>query len=151
MILVNLRTLQRIKKQRRQTKSQLKRRLLSSHAERGKRSTTPTRTTSVPRTMFESPLTAVSKRIGARKKYEKMDSKSEISRESVVYWKSCCSTVDPRMFLFSAQLAISLLILIFCVVKLLQSDSCETQSLYGNILITLLGLWMPSPMVFKKK
>jgi hypothetical protein len=62
------------------------------------------------------------------------------------YWKSGCFQIDPRMTLFSAQLLISLLILIFCLSKLYKSDTCEAQSLYGNIIITLVGLWMPSPL-----
>lgn len=65
-------------------------------------------------------------------------------------WKSGCFRVDPRMFLFSAQLLISLMILTFCLVKLFYSDTCEAQQLYGNIVITLIGLWMPSPLNHKK-
>lgn len=65
-------------------------------------------------------------------------------------WKSCCFVIDKRMFLFCAQLSISLIILLFCVFKLYKSDTCEAQSLYGNMLITLLGLWMPSPLTAKK-
>lgn len=66
-------------------------------------------------------------------------------------WKSGCFRVDPRMFLFSAQLIISLMILGFCLVKLFYSDTCEAQALYGNIVITLIGLWMPSPLHAERK
>lgn len=57
--------------------------------------------------------------------------------------------IDGRFFLFLAQFAVSMLILSFCCYKLRYLDTCDAQSLYGNIIITLMGLWMPSPIAMK--
>lgn len=61
-------------------------------------------------------------------------------------WKTSCRKIDPRMFLFCAQLTITLMVLLFAMSKLFVSDRCEEQMLYGNMVITIVGLWMPSPL-----
>lgn len=61
-------------------------------------------------------------------------------------WQSGCLKFDPRFTTFACQFIISLVVLILCVVQLIDSDSCETQSFYGSILSTIIGIWMPSPL-----
>jgi hypothetical protein len=77
---------------------------------------------------------------------EQGDDVSEVSYRQPTTWRSCCFELDSRMILFTCQYSISIFILLFCLGKLWVSDTCESQSLYGNIVITLIGLWMPSPM-----
>jgi hypothetical protein len=62
------------------------------------------------------------------------------------FWESCCFRVDPRFVVFACQFLISFVVLVLCVTELLDSDSCETQSFYGSILSTVIGIWMPSPL-----
>ena len=62
------------------------------------------------------------------------------------YWHSCCFKCDPRIVVFCCQGCVSFVTLALCVGKLVCDNSCETQSFYGNILMTIIGLWMPSPL-----
>lgn len=62
------------------------------------------------------------------------------------FWRSACFTLDPRFTIFVCQFFISFIVLVLCVLKLIDSDTCEVQSFYGNILTTVIGLWMPSPL-----
>ncbi len=67
-------------------------------------------------------------------------------KEPRYLWRSGCMELDSRFVIFAAQFLISLLILVFCATKLTRLDTCEAQSLYGNIILTLMGVWMPSPI-----
>lgn len=62
------------------------------------------------------------------------------------FWRSGCFALDPRFTIFACQFLISFTVMVTCVLKLISSDTCETQSFYGNILTTMIGLWMPSPL-----
>lgn len=66
-------------------------------------------------------------------------------------WRSACFVIDARMTLFVVQSIISLLVLGVCVYDLVTDGSCESQAFYGNILMTLVGIWLPSPMGSGKK
>jgi len=81
-----------------------------------------------------------------------MEEKSLIPKKvelPVKGWRSACFTIDPRFTTFVCQFVISFVALALCVFKLRETDTCEAQSFYGNILTTLLGLWMPSPLALK--
>lgn len=77
--------------------------------------------------------------------------KSSIKRKIPFYWESCCFKCDPRIVVFLCQCIVSFFTLILCMFKLFTDDSCEIQSFYGNILMTMIGLWMPSPLVGQSK
>jgi hypothetical protein len=62
------------------------------------------------------------------------------------FWESCCFRMDPRFTTFACQFFISCVVLVLCVTQLAASDSCETQSFYGSVLSTIIGIWMPSPL-----
>ena len=65
-------------------------------------------------------------------------------------WKSCCgNTIDSRALVFFSQFSIAILILSFCIFQLIQSDSCERDSLYSSILTLVLGVFLPSPKMNK--
>jgi hypothetical protein len=65
-------------------------------------------------------------------------------------WKSCCFQLDARFTVFSAQFLLTFMVLLLCLVELHRSNgSCEAVSFYGNVLTTLIGLWMPSPLMPK--
>lgn len=63
-------------------------------------------------------------------------------------WKSCCFSIDARFTVFSAQFLLTFMVLMLCIIELHRSNgSCEAVSFYGNVLTTLIGLWMPSPLM----
>ena len=75
-----------------------------------------------------------------------------ISTESAQQvWRSCCFIVDKRV-VFSSQLSISPTVLIFCMIQLYHSTSCEKDNLYSAFVSLILGCWLPSPVgAFRNK
>lgn len=66
-------------------------------------------------------------------------------------WRSCCGMmIDKRVLLFSCQASISIMTLILCVYMLItyQAD-CDSNQLYSNILMMILGVWLPQPNLKK--
>ena len=62
-------------------------------------------------------------------------------------WHSCCFNLDKRAVLYFSQLGISLTIVSFCIFQLTSLKSCEAQSLYSGIMMTIVGTWLPSPVL----
>lgn len=63
-------------------------------------------------------------------------------------WKSCCFKIDKRVFVFSSQLIISIIILIFSMVQLMgEHGNCEGSAPYLTLISTLIGYWLPSPTI----
>lgn len=61
------------------------------------------------------------------------------------HWQSCCMTIDRRATRYFSQLAIAMLIMVFCIVMLIKHDDCPSQQLYSGILTTIIGIMLPSP------
>jgi hypothetical protein len=67
-------------------------------------------------------------------------------------YKSCCLLVDKRALLFFSQLGISVSVLSVCLYQLLtHHNSCESNQMYSNILMMILGVWIPQPRMTNKK
>ena len=68
-------------------------------------------------------------------------------RNQPVLWRSCsgCST-DPRLLRFSSSLVISLIIIIFCIIQISLSNSCEETNTFMSLLMFVIGVWLPSPI-----
>ena len=65
-------------------------------------------------------------------------------------YKSCCLKTDKRALLFFSQLSISLITLLVCIYQLItHHDDCENNQLYSNILMMILGVWVPQPNMKK--
>lgn len=63
-------------------------------------------------------------------------------------WKSCCFKIDKRVLVFSSQLIISIIILIFSMVQLIgEHGNCEGSAPYLTLISTLIGYWLPSPTI----
>jgi len=65
----------------------------------------------------------------------------------------CCSGTksDKRVIEFFSKFVICVIVLMFCIVQLyVHHDNCNSNSLYGNILSMILGLFLPTPRVSKK-
>lgn len=66
-------------------------------------------------------------------------------------WKSCCGrNVDRRVLLFSCQASISIMTLSLCMYMLIvHHDSCDSNQMYSNILMIIIGTWIPQPNMKK--
>ena len=66
-------------------------------------------------------------------------------------WRSCCGmAVDKRILLFSCQASISIITLTLCVYMLItHKEDCDSNQLYSNILMMILGVWLPQPNMKK--
>jgi hypothetical protein len=74
--------------------------------------------------------------------------KKEIELQEKEYndhWQSCCMTIDRRATRYFTQLGIAIMIITFCIVQLIRNETCESQSLYSGILMTVIGVMLPSP------
>jgi hypothetical protein len=60
-------------------------------------------------------------------------------------WQSCCFQLDRRAVRFFSQFTIAILIIAFCIVQLVRNESCESQALYSGLLMTVIGIMLPSP------
>jgi hypothetical protein len=60
-------------------------------------------------------------------------------------WQSCCFQLDRRAVRFFSQFAIAILIIAFCIIQLIRNDTCESQQLYSGILMTIIGIMLPTP------
>jgi hypothetical protein len=60
-------------------------------------------------------------------------------------WKSGCMEMDKKAVVFFATLAISLIMIAFCIFQLTTSKSCEAQQAYMGLLTLVLGIWIKSP------
>ena len=60
--------------------------------------------------------------------------------------KSCCLTMDIRAVKFFSQLSISISILALCISQLVTHyDDCNSNQMYSNILMMIIGVWVPAP------
>ena len=85
---------------------------------------------------------------GSTPKIKKRELEHQIELEDKRYndhWQSCCFVIDRRATKFFAQLIISFLIMVFCIVMLIRNETCESQQLYSGILMTIIGIMLPSP------
>jgi len=84
----------------------------------------------------------------------KLKQELEIVKEAVEIEneiKSCCLIMDFRAVKFFSQLGISLLILGLCISQLvIHYDDCNSNQLYSNILMMIIGVWVPQPQYNKK-
>jgi hypothetical protein len=65
-------------------------------------------------------------------------------------YKSCCLLVDKRALLFFSQLGISISVLAVCIFQLIKHyDDCNSNQMYSNILMMIIGVWVPAP-TYKK-
>ena len=77
---------------------------------------------------------------------------TQITRNNRDYiWRSCCGLeTDKRILLFSCQASISIITLSLCVYMLItHQDDCDSNQLYSNILMMILGVWLPKPNMKK--
>lgn len=62
-------------------------------------------------------------------------------------WRSCCLILDSRAVLFFSQLAISIIVVIFCIRQMIVLEDPDAQKNYGILLSFMVGLWFPAPKI----
>jgi len=65
-------------------------------------------------------------------------------------WKSACLIVDKEMVEYMTKLMISLIIIAFCIFKLVHDNSCEGQQAYLGLMTLVIGVWLPCPAPLKR-
>ncbi len=73
------------------------------------------------------------------------ENKNEQQNDAKVTWRSCCVEVDKRVVLFISRLLLTIILMLFCMSQLILQATCEMQTLYTGILMTCMGVWLPSP------
>ena len=74
------------------------------------------------------------------------ESDRESDKRRAYIWRSCCAEMDSRALLFFSQLAISLVVLIFCIYEI----AVVTESQWAKMTATfIIGVWLPSPRANK--
>jgi hypothetical protein len=63
-------------------------------------------------------------------------------------WDSCCGKAsDKRLLVFSANLVISLILMIFSLIRLCDSKIIpEERSIYVGFITLITGIWLKSPL-----
>ena len=64
------------------------------------------------------------------------------------HWDSCCGKAsDKRLLIFSANLSISLLLMIFSLVRLCDDKLInEEKTIYVGSVTLITGIWLKSPL-----
>ena len=60
-------------------------------------------------------------------------------------WNSCCLKMDRQAVVFFSQLSVSIGIIVFCMTRLVYSESCERDTLYSSTMLFVTGLVLPNP------
>ncbi len=73
----------------------------------------------------------------------KEDEKKEV-------WESCCLRMNVHATLYFTQLAVMLIGVSFSIYQITKLSRCEDQTPYFGLLTSLIGIFLPSPKLFKK-
>ena len=76
--------------------------------------------------------------------------KKDIENNDTVVWESCCLKVNVQAVVYFTQLAVMLISITFSIYQITNSTRCEDQTPYFGLLTSLIGIFLPSPKLFKK-
>ena len=62
-------------------------------------------------------------------------------------WRSCCLQCDKSALVFFSQLTLSACVIIFCIIQLYRSVTCDKDGLYSGIMMVILGSFLPTPKI----
>lgn len=95
---------------------------------------------------------------GKEKVKEEEEGKEEGEVEEVnkteKIWKSCCFNVDPEFATFMVAVISSFTLISFCIFQIMVMDKDGTGdrfAIYMSLLTGSVHVWIPSPIVNKKK
>ena len=74
----------------------------------------------------------------------------DIEKNEDAVWKSCCLKVNVHAVLYFTQLAVMLIGISFSIYQITILTTCEQQTPYFGLLTSLIGIFLPSPKLFKK-
>jgi cytochrome b561 len=76
--------------------------------------------------------------------------KNDIEKNEDAVWESCCLKVNVHAVLYFTQLAVMLIGITFSIYQITNLSRCEDQTPYFGLLTSLIGIFLPSPKLFKK-
>ena len=76
--------------------------------------------------------------------------KKDIENNDTVVWESCCLKVNVQAVEYFTQLVIMLIGITFSIYQITSLTRCEDQTPYFGLLTSLIGVFFPSPKLFKK-
>ena len=88
-------------------------------------------------------LEIVEKKLDIRDEAEQTRIRDEKIFERDTTWQSCCFKLDKRSVQFFSGLAISLIVMAVCIIKVLSHT--DDSGVYLNLLILILGVYSPQP------
>ena len=74
----------------------------------------------------------------------------DIEKNDNIVWESCCLKVNVHAVLYFTQLAVMLIGISFSIYQITKLSRCEDQTPYFGLLTSLIGIFLPSPKLFKK-
>ena len=74
----------------------------------------------------------------------------DIEKNDNIVWESCCLKVYVHAVLYFTQLAVMLIGISFSIYQITILTTCEQQTPYFGLLPSLIGIFLPSPKLFKK-
>ncbi len=78
---------------------------------------------------------------------EEIEIKEEVKLES---WESCCFKLNVHATLYFTQIIVMLIGITFSIYQITKLSRCEDQTPYFGLLTSLIGIFLPSPKLFKK-
>lgn len=68
-------------------------------------------------------------------------------------YQCCCTNgmTDKRVLIYCTQVAFGLIVMLFCITQLYIDDRCDRTSIYLPLLTSIIGYFLPSPTMNKKK
>jgi hypothetical protein len=74
----------------------------------------------------------------------------DIEKNDDAVWESCCLKVNVHAVLYFTQLSVMLIGITFSIYQITHLSRCEDQTPYFGLLTSLIGIFLPSPKLFKK-
>jgi cytochrome b561 len=65
-------------------------------------------------------------------------------------WESCCFKLNVHAVLYFTQIIVMLIGIVFSIYQITKLARCEDQTPYFGLLTSLIGIFLPSPKLFKK-
>jgi hypothetical protein len=72
------------------------------------------------------------------------------NRKMDLTWRTSCIELDRRCVIFITQTFFSLIVISFCIAKLVGPKE-DDDTIYISLLTTILGIYLPSPSLASKK
>ena len=74
----------------------------------------------------------------------------DIEKNEDAVWESCCLKVNVHAVLYFTQISVMLIGITFSIYQITKLSRCEDQTPYFGLLTSLIGIFLPSPKLFKK-